>query len=159
MEFVAGLTTETMKELISDWAAAVLKIHNLEFSDEGTCSTILSDTLRLDFEIDESSGEVFLYGPLSPQPNIAATENLVALLDYNYRVHRDANYRFVYDSEASEFLLLGTLPPGVEKIEELDAVVIRFAQSLEHFCNKLTESEALAREEARKQSVTPDRFV
>jgi Tir chaperone protein (CesT) family len=121
--------------------------------DEAHCCTLAFDAVVVNFELAESSGELFLYASLGPMP-AAGSKIYEQLLEGNL---------LWKDTGGNRVMLHQGLP--AERLSEADfkAAVEQFVNAAEAWTQRVSEGAAPPRDEPGAPPppamLTPDRFV
>lgn len=102
---------------------------DMKLDDSGLCRVVLDETVNLDFELSSDCQTLYLYSALPPMDNNVEVDLMKALLTANYGLHRSCQFRFAYDENAHEFLLLETIPAKGIDLETFDQILQNFART------------------------------
>jgi len=128
--------------------------------DEAHCCTLAFDSVVVNFELDESSGQLFFYANLGPMP-AAGSRVYEQLLEGNLLWKDTGGATLSLDREGSRVMLQQGLP--AERLSELDfkAAVEQFVNVAEAWTQRVSEGAAAPRDEGGPPParLTPDQFV
>ena len=115
--------------------------------DEAHCCTLSFDSVVLNFELDESSDQLFLYASLGPMP-AAGSRVFEELLEGNLLWKDTGGTTLSLDRQGDRGMLHQGVP--AECVSEVDfkAAVERFVNVAEVWTERVSEGAAQPREEA-----------
>jgi Tir chaperone protein (CesT) family len=115
--------------------------------DEAHCSTLAFDSVVVNFELDESSEQLFLYASLGPMP-AAGSRVYEQLLEGNLLWKDTGGATLSLDREGGRVILHQGLP--AERLSEVDfkAAVEQFVNVAEAWTQRVSEGAAQPRDEA-----------
>jgi hypothetical protein len=114
--------------------------------DEAHCCTLAFDSVVVNFELDESSGQLFFYANLGPMP-AAGSRVYEQLLEGNLLWKDTGGATLSLDREGSRVMLHQGLP--AERLSEVDfkAAVEQFVNVAEAWTQRVSEGAAAPRDE------------
>jgi Tir chaperone protein (CesT) family len=130
--------------------------------DEAHCCALAFDSVVVNFELDESSEQLFLYASLGPMP-AAGSKVYEQLLEGNLLWQDTGGATLSLDRQGNRVMLHQDLP--AERLSEADfkAAVEQFVNAAEAWTERVSEGAAPPRDGAGapppSAMLTPDRFV
>ena len=124
--------------------------------DEAHCCTLAFDSVVVNFELDESSGQLFFYASLGPMP-AAGSRIFELLLEGNLLWKDTGGATLSLDRQYARVMLHQSVP--AERLSEVDfkAAVEQFVNVAEAWTQRVSEGAAQPQEEAA--APPPSAFV